>query len=660
MDYKTTHYIQSNHRLFIELDAFATVLSLTIKSKRKLNISLNRLDRLTQHRLEQGIYIEYGDIPESILNSLKLNREELISSLRIQNLNNTNSNGIRKDLIYEIIKGAIEKDWPLEWYRYSENFPPFRSIIYARKHVLFNLLIRLPFTYKEIYEATKSLFSESERYTYNYLVTKAKRIKTGRSTIEQEIIPNKGKVNNLKFKNTLIKKAEAEFSKEHSTYEEILDEVNSSARKLGMKQISLSTLKKHFSKPSVQAELRIHKNGETWYKGNIEAPIHLIKPKYRDELFEIDGSRVQIPYYDKDLNEVDYLSVFVILDTASDMVLGYACDQFENHKMVLQAFERMITIHRCLPRNITRDRAGHYNKRVIQIFKANTKRLGVNWRATSNASAKPYVESFFHYFARKICKAVPSYVGLGITCKNPDSRKERRRINKLIRNKDKLPSRKQLILLIDEFIEKYNNTARGNSKETPAELYNRLSDRHSITVSDMDFVRLFWKSNFHKVFKSEIAIRVGGNETHFQLSESNALKYHDTKIRYYYNDDLRDVYLFSLNGEFIEHVSVFQKINPAPSTRSNAENQRLNQYLKERNKRKQNLFESHKEREKDIDKAEAKIIPIELASSISYNKSKEYQQHREFTNKIYMDESKKSRRGNDIKIDKSRLYKNLD
>lgn len=294
-DHIQYHFI-ARGKHFILRDAFTSVLTLGIADSRRRKRYHELLLNVPIHSLKEGDYILNEDIPEAILDSLKLSSENLLRALRVHELEVQNNAVVKQDMIYNILYSSIEENWINHLHKYSEyNYE--RAITYSRLHVLLNEYLTLPYPIKDTHSAAKSLFSENENWNYNYLTEKLKRIRSGDSSIEDELKPQKGKVNNLKFTSELKDKAETIFEIEFSNYDDILLEVNKSARKLGLKEITINTLKQYFKKKAVQNRLRLKRNGEEWYKNNIEPPIHLKKPEFRDELYEADGSRIQIPYY---------------------------------------------------------------------------------------------------------------------------------------------------------------------------------------------------------------------------------------------------------------------------------------------------------------------------------------------------------------------------
>jgi len=659
------YYFTSNKKLFVRKDAFVAVLASTLGNNKRRARNLTLIQKVPVTSFKEGEFLLWQDVPQSIIQSLKLSEVNILRALKVYDLELQNKKVSKRDLIYTIISNSIEENWIQYLPRYSE-YQSDRSISYSRLHALLNEYLTLPYSIKDIYTASKSLFCEQENWNYNYLTEKLKRIRTGESSIENELKPKKGKVRNLKFTRELKDKAEAEYEKEFSSYDDILIEVNLSARKLGLREITKSTLKSHLKLKEVQNRLRLKRNGDQWYKANIEAPIHLNKPELKDELYEADGSRIQIPYYNRELNEVDFLSVFVILDVATGNVVGYSCDQYENHEMVLMAFERLLVINGRMPRCITTDKARHYKAKRFKDFKSESKRMGVTWRETSNPSGKPYVESFFRLFGQKISKSSPGYYGLGITCMNPDSRSEKRRIAKILKMKSTLFSREELIIHVDSLIEYYRTTPRGDSLISPAELYKLQKKSGGIATSDLDLIKLTWKSKIVTVSKSEITIKRSRKFYYFQLSHENGLAYSRSKIKVYFKDNLEEVYCFDEKGNFVEQVKAFKRINPSPAISCENDKKILNKLLAERIKRKNNTINDSINRKKRIKENESKIIPIDLRKTVTNNKSEEYEVHKEFTRQLL--DPKNGKRVSirsiestlELNIDTSRLYKKID
>ncbi|MEM9678822.1 MAG: hypothetical protein AAF901_00745, partial [Bacteroidota bacterium] len=182
-----------------------------------------------------------------------------------------------------------------------------------------------------------------------------------------------------KFDDELKSIAIAEFEKPLTKYPDVAKVVNEYCRWMGKEEISLSTIKAFFRDAKIQNQCRVIKNGREWYDDNIAVSLHYKKPSCKGELFQIDGTRLQIPYWNDKRNRIDFLTIFIIYDVYSSKVVGYSVDRSENHKMILLAFRRCFETTGYIAKNIFLDGGSGYEPEDFQFLIHQTQRLGVMW-----------------------------------------------------------------------------------------------------------------------------------------------------------------------------------------------------------------------------------------------------------------------------------------
>lgn len=516
------------------------------------------------------------------------------------------------------LRQEIVSNNDLSWKRfksyYSSKYAGEQLEAKARQHAFYYLIIhKLNAGHNKI--SLKSIHSILLDLEYDLPKTRsyfASLIKKMRNKSIQFVLTNKSigtEKSHKKFNKELKEKAEDLYRGGLHHYPSILKKVNEHACLLQMDTIRLTTIKNHFKPIEVQNRLRPFRNGYSWYLANIGHKSHFIKPNRVGEIFEIDGSRFQIPFNNELEKKIDWKSLFVILDVGSGKIVGYSSDNHESSKVILAAFQRFFEFHDFLPEQVIRDNASSYNKDKFRMFEAITKEKGTVWQATSNPQGKPHVEVFFKYFASNICSENPYYVGLGITTKDIDSRYSKEKLKKRIGHRKNLPNEVELDRLIDKLIVEANNHSYQDRK-SPNENYSSLIDlsRPKIELNKPDKILLTKNLKWKKVINSEIKIEYQKEKYYYQLDFEKGLKYSRDEILVAWDySDLSKIYLFDEYMNFQEELKMYEAV---PFNIENRSNEEQLKSIKEHLARKRTFKVLQAEVEKNSQRVEERVEGI--------------------------------------------------
>lgn len=536
------------------------------------------------------------------------------------------------DILYNFVQATIDYST-----RYNKQFRKFYNEKYngeeviekAKLHALYTYILQNESTFRS--KRIKLLALHEELVVanigipsaYQYFVSILKRMAQPEIGIESVLIhKSKGKKRKTKFSTELVEKAEILYARNPLwKYPKILVEVNEYARLLGLPAVGIDHLKRHFCKREVQQRLRSVRNGEDYFLSNIGHQNHLQVPYNSGKQLEIDGTRLQIPYYDRDNNEICFLVIFCILDVTSRMVLGYSLGESENSSLVVEAFRRFFSQHDFAPVQITRDNGSAY-KSEFKFLETYLSLKGVEWVATSNPRSSSHISSFQRIFSTSICSSIEAYIGLGIRTKDIDSRKNAKQLRKTIsQNKAKLPARSDLIFTIDRLIVEYNNASFAGKKSAFEIFKERFDLEEVIELSEEDKAIITGVRKIRSVKNSEIEIRYKYKSHFYKLDYDLASKY-EKVLTVHFPSDMGKIHVFDSEFRFLSKIELDESIPSLESERNESEQQRLIATIVKRRKQFNTYVQDVKSKEERSKRLLDNVIPL-----YDYNadKSKEEQ-----------------------------------
>ncbi|MER3330129.1 MAG: hypothetical protein RIF34_11165, partial [Candidatus Kapaibacterium sp.] len=142
-------------------------------------------------------------------------------------------------------------------------------------------------------------------------------------------------------------------------YREICTELKKYCEENDLAILSLPTVGRLIREHKIRTIYAEKRYGSGYVKHNICSHLEKQKPNYKMQVAEADGSRLQLPYRvdDESKWKVRFLTLYVILDVASNKTLGYSVDSYENKDMVLMAFFMMFMNTSRLPAFLRIDRS---------------------------------------------------------------------------------------------------------------------------------------------------------------------------------------------------------------------------------------------------------------------------------------------------------------
>ncbi|WP_294670044.1 DDE-type integrase/transposase/recombinase [uncultured Fluviicola sp.] len=354
------------------------------------------------------------------------------------------------------------------------------------------------------------------------------------------------------------------------SYSTIHERVNNWAVLNGYSEVSVGTVKRILSDPYIQNQCKTRRNGKDWERYYFNPFKLREEPKYNGESWQLDGSRLQIPYLEND-NRPAFLQLFVIMDVHSRKIVGYSTGKTENHTLVISAIKMAVKNTGYLPFEMVTDNSSCFKHERFKRLEEYISIYGTNFRRCSPDSPreKAHVERFFSTFQTVICKGKDGYIGEGIKSKREEGRPAKEMIRQAL-NSNNLRPKKELELLVDELIKEYNAKKTNTKRESPDICFLLAKmDRSIVKISESQFALMFWdRVQEYRIRNSMILLSEGS-------SRNNQFQYiiHEMDWRYrlngttalvcYQKEDRSRIKLFDKNEKFLLELSRSHKLESA-------------------------------------------------------------------------------------------------
>jgi transposase InsO family protein len=325
-------------------------------------------------------------------------------------------------------------------------------------------------------------------------------------------------------------------------------------------QLSISTIKKIIGDPCFKNKNKGYRYGEEWMTNNFEPFKLRLEPENNGTLWQMDGSRLQIPYLGEN-NTPKFLVLFVVMDVHSRRIIGFSFGKSENHKMVLEAISKAVEMTRYVPRELLRDNGKCFEHKNYKFLEEYLNFLGcyVRKHKVGLARDKAHVERFFSTLQTTVLNEIEGYIGEGVKSRREEGRPAKKVIQKYL-NKGTLRTRTALEKLIPTLIEKYNNQVLSEKHAPNVRFKIAEKDPFSTDVSKHEFALMFWKHTTVQVKNSMILLTEGKHRNkRFQyIIHDKELRYrlNLTEVQVYYQkNDRHLIKLFDHNLNWITDLT---------------------------------------------------------------------------------------------------------
>jgi len=302
--------------------------------------------------------------------------------------------------------------------------------------------------------------------------------------------------------------------------------------------------------------------GSEWAKLNYEPYQLRLNPEFNGTLWQIDGTRIQIPYLAEG-RKIRFLYIFVVMDVHSRKIIGFSVDTSEQKQMIIKSIENAVKTVGYIPKEMVRDSGPPMQSVDFKYLEDYMRFLGTYCRKhiPAHPQDKAHVERFFGTFQSTVLKNEKGYVGEGIKSTKESGRPDPEVVLESRKSKN-LRTKIELELLIEKCVEKYNSTRVHSDVPSPnAKFEHSNIDKNATKISSNEEALLFWKHTQVKVKKSMIILTQGSRSQikHqyiiYDEALRNTLNQTDVKICYQKNDR-RLIKVFDENDGWITDLSL--------------------------------------------------------------------------------------------------------
>lgn len=250
--------------------------------------------------------------------------------------------------------------------------------------------------------------------------------------------------------------------------------------------ISESCVKQNLKVPEVMQVWYLARHGIAAWKNLFGYTILRYRPSMRDAVWCGDGTKVNL-YYTTPAGTAARLNVYAIVDAHSGYWLGWDISEESDNMQAVQRAFRMAIIRSGyrLPFQMQydNDSSNNYFNRLAKL----------HFPAMPNNGQSKIIERCFKNLQEQHMKYADGFTGMNITAGSLDSKVNEDYINELKKNK-KLKNKQETILLQEKFLHLVNNTPGKNGK-TPKEKYFGSENPGTDTLTNYDWINLFWEWN---------------------------------------------------------------------------------------------------------------------------------------------------------------------
>jgi transposase InsO family protein len=334
----------------------------------------------------------------------------------------------------------------------------------------------------------------------------------------------------------------------------------------GQSKVSLTSVKTVLADPYIQNQCRPIRNGLAWKQLYFDPWKLRIHPTENGEVWQLDGSRFQFPYYDG--SKTTFLNLIVVFEVHSRKIIGYSMSKVEDHNAILSALQSAIENVKYIPSQLVIDNASAFNHIKFQRVEEYFNLLGsiIRRHRPKNPRDKGHAERFFNTFQTTVCRGKEGYIGEGIKSKNIDAR-PRQDIVLSAFQKQKMPKTEDLKKLCKELIIEYNAKEIGG-RPSPKTAYSvaKLS-KGAIQIGENHIALMFWDrvTDYH-VRNSMILLSEGSFRNKlFQYiiqDEELKLRLNGTQIIVCYRKNDRSmIKMFTTSEKFLGDVQFSEPIS---------------------------------------------------------------------------------------------------
>lgn len=269
--------------------------------------------------------------------------------------------------------------------------------------------------------------------------------------------------------------------------QQMLEEYNEKATAEGWKTIkSTGPIHAYLHRVDIKPLWWGYRFGELKSKEKFAMQISTEMPSMRDSLWYSDGTKLNY-YYLTPEGKIETCQVYEVMDTFSEVLLGYHVSPTEDYQAQYHAYKMALKTAGHKPYQVTFDNQGGHKKLEAGEFFQKLAHLAIKTQPYNGKSKT--IESAFNRFQQHFLKKDWFFTGQNIQAKREESKAN---LEFIMFNKANLPTLDEVKAVYKKRREEWNHAAHPSTNNPRIETYYASFNEKSPKVDEWDMVDLFW------------------------------------------------------------------------------------------------------------------------------------------------------------------------
>ena len=305
------------------------------------------------------------------------------------------------------------------------------------------------------------------------------------------------------------------------TESQLFDEYNRQAQERGLALIkSPNTMRNYIYSSAVMPLWYAAQFGYKKWKQKYCSQLKTRLPDVANSRWEGDGTKLNL-YYKDDKGKMCTISVYEVMDVATEVFLGYDIAPTEKFDSQYRAYRMAVEFAKVKPYEIVTDNQGSQRTSLAQAFFA---KIAVVAKPTMpyNGQSKS-IESAFGRFQQQVLHKLWNFTGQNITAKKDNSKPN---VEFIAQNAYALPTLDELKEIYAKCRDMWNNAPHPATGLPRLEMYRMSENPEAQPVSEVDMQRLFWLFSAKPVTYNAYGLRIEINkkEYHYDVYGADGLR----------------------------------------------------------------------------------------------------------------------------------------
>lgn len=268
---------------------------------------------------------------------------------------------------------------------------------------------------------------------------------------------------------------------------QLLAEYNAKAKVEGWKELKEETTLYLFLHSEENQPLWYgHRYGEKRFDEKFMYQHKTALPSMRDSLWYSDGTKLNYYYLDAN-GKVATISVYEVMDSYSEVLLGYHISPTEDFEAQYNAYKMAVKTSGHRPYQIGFDNQGGHKKLEAGSFLSKLARLTIKSQPYNGKSKS--IESAFGRFQQQFLKKDWFFTGQNITAKKDESKAN---LEFILANKKNLPTLEDIKKIYEQRRNEWNQAMHPKTGIARMEMYRNSVNPETPAIEIWDMVDLFW------------------------------------------------------------------------------------------------------------------------------------------------------------------------